>query len=96
MEEHPTEIFVKHEVPFNLELVGTLLADIRSDLIGRGEYNGQMFPLQSPLPELKVEKLDDVTSCLTLLNEYVGSWSSGVSTFNNNLLEELKLVKVRR
>ncbi len=53
LEEHPTEIFVRHEVPFNLPLVGSLLADIRSNLIERCDQE-HMSNLKHALPDLKV------------------------------------------
>ncbi len=38
--------------------------------------------------------MDDITSCLTVLSEYISSWAEGVSEHNTSLLDELKLLKV--
>ena len=59
---------MRQEIPFDLDLVGTLLEEIRCNLIGQ---NDQYYTL----PELRVTKLDDITSCLSLLRDYITSWS---------------------
>ena len=42
---------------------------------------------QNSFPELQVTKLDDVTSCLMLLRDYVISWSHEI-TKNTSVMEE--------
>jgi len=85
VEEQPTEIFVKQEIPFDLGLVGTLLDEIRNSLIG-----GNSSTHQSLLPELRVTKMDDITSCLTVLRDYVASISCDVTKTGNMFQLELK------
>ena len=85
VEEQPTEIFVKQEIPFDLGLVGTLLDEIRNSLIGGNSSTHQSF-----LPELRVTKMDDITSCLTVLRDYVASISCDVAKTGNMFQLELK------
>lgn len=85
VEEQPTEIFVKQEIPFDLGLVGTLLDEIRNSLIGGNSSTHQSF-----LPELRVTKMDDITSCLTVLRDYVASISCDVTKTGNMFQLELK------
>ena len=85
VEEQPTEIFVKQEIPFDLELVGTLLDEIRNSLVGRNSS-----PHPSSLPELMVTKMDDITSCLTVLRDYVASISCDIATSGSVFQLELK------
>ena len=96
MEEQPTEIFVKHEVPFNIELVGSLLTNIRSNLIGQdfGQSPTHPAPKTAMLPELQVSKLDDITSCLTVLSDYITSWSHDVAKDSRSMKNELRDLKV--
>lgn len=96
VEEQPTEIFVKHEVPFNIELVGSLLASIRSNLIGQdfGQSPTHPAPKTAMLPELQVSKLDDITSCLTVLSDYITSWSHDVAKDSRAMKNELRDLKV--
>ena len=55
-----------------------------------------MLTVLEPTPFLfQVEKMDDITSCLTVLSEYMGSWSQGMAEYNTNMVAELKLLKVR-
>lgn len=97
VEEHATEIFVKQEIPFDLGLVGTLLAEIRTSLIDQEDIvNPERDVHTSSLPELRVVKMDDITSCLTMLKDYVASLSREVSNSNSTLLGELKILRVRR
>ncbi len=85
MEEHPTEIFVRQEIPFDLALVGALLEEIRGQLETHADHSDNH--LHNSLPELQVANLDDVTSCLTLLRDYAIAWSHDV-TKNSSVLEE--------
>ena len=96
VEEQPTEIFIKHEVPFNIDLVGSLLGNIRSNLIGQdfGESPSHPFPKKAMLPELQVSKLDDITSCLTVLSDYITSWSHDVAKNSRIMKQELRETKV--
>ena len=96
VEEQPTEIFVKHEVPFNIELVGSLLTNIRSNLIGQdfGQSPTHPAPKTAMLPELQVSKLDDITSCLTVLSDYITSWSHDVAKDSRSMKSELRDLKV--
>ncbi len=76
VEEEPTEIYIRHEIPFNLELVGTLLSDIRDNLTSCStQMDHSFFQPHRPLPQLQVTKMDDITSCLDLLKDYIVSWS---------------------
>ena len=77
VEEHPTEIFVKHDVPFNLPLVGSLLAEIRGSLIG--QCDDHMIPYKNALPDLKVSDIHitTTTSCIPILvNIYMYLYSN--------------------
>ena len=85
VEEQPTEIFVKHEIPFDLELVGTLLEEIRGSLVG-----GSTPTQQRSLPELRVTKMDDITSCLAVLRDYVASVSCNFAGKRDAFQLELK------
>lgn len=86
-EEQPSEIYVKQEIPFTLEEVGMFLADIRSSLIGRDDNDHA--PHRS-LPPLKVDKMDDITSCLCMLNNFISSWSRDIARNTTALRAELK------
>lgn len=88
VEEEPSEIFVKPEIPFDIELVGELLKDIRSNLIGQEDVS-----LHGKLPELRVSRLDDITSCLTVLRDYITSWSHDVLKPQSTLQPELKRLR---
>lgn len=92
MEEEPSEIFIWREIPFDLELVGALVADIR-DCIGTDHTHSVCPP--GHLPELRVTKLDDVTSCLSLLKNCVTSWVQDISRRTGQLVDENKLFKVQ-
>lgn len=95
IEEEPTEIFIRQEIPFDLDLVGSLLSDIRDNLIACSSQGGHtLFHPQAQLPQLKVTKLDDITSCLDLLRDYIVSWSRDLSTRGSKLVEENKSLKV--
>ena len=85
IEEQPTEIFVRHEIPFDLELVGTLLEEIRGSLVG-----GSTPTQQKSLPELRVTKMDDITSCLAVLRDYVASVSCNFAGKRDAFQLELK------
>ena len=85
VEEQPTEIFVRHEIPFDLELVGTLLEEIRGSLVG-----GSTPTQQRSLPELIVTKMDDITSCLAVLRDYVASVSCNFAGKRDAFQLELK------
>ena len=88
VEEQPTEIFVKQEIPFDLELVGTLLEEIRGSLVG-----GRTRTQQRSLPELRVTKMDDITSCLAVLRDYITSVSHSFTGKSDAFQMELKRSK---
>ena len=63
MEEHPTEIFVRQEVPFDLDLVSTLMNEISRNLSAQSSGHAS-------LPPLTISTLDDVSSCLMMMRDY--------------------------
>ena len=65
---------MKQSVPFDLPLAGSLLNELRSLLMEHLEDYTQ--PVE--VPEISVGELDDITSGLTLLRDYVLSKSYGV------------------
>lgn len=75
IEEEPSEIFVKHEVPFDLSLVGSLLDEIRTLLVD--EFEG--YSHLSNLPNIKVTQLDDISSGISLLKDYISTMSGDMS-----------------
>ena len=81
-------MYVRQEIPFNLELVGSLLSDIRDKLttpfISEGSHT--LFQPQGALPQLRVTKMDDITSCLDVLRDYVTSWSRDLSSTGNKMV----------
>ena len=87
VEEEASEIYVKQEIPFSIDLVGSLLDDIRCNLVGQSETIGGQTHL---CPELDVTKLDDITSCLTILRDYITSWSRDVTKNSHTLQEEVR------
>ena len=96
VEEEASEIFVRHEIPFNLELVGTLLSDIRDNLTSctaQGDH-APFFQPRRPLPQLQVTKMDDITSCLDLLKDYIASWSHDLSKRGGKLMDENRSLRV--
>ncbi len=95
VEEEATEVFVRHEIPFDLELVGSLMTDIGSNLAKCGSEGDHTLFHTQPLPQLKVVQMDDITSCLDLLRDYSGSWSRMVSKKAGKLLEESRSLKVQ-
>ena len=94
VEEEPSEIYVRREIPFDLQLVGTLLTDIR-DCIKMGGDPAHRLVEEGPLPELKVTKLDDVTSGLTVLKSFVATWTQEVARKGAELKQENKSLKVK-
>ena len=92
MEEEASEIYVKQEIPFSIDLVRSLLDDIRCNLVGQSETIGGHTHL---CPELEVTKLDDITSCLTVLRDYVTTWSRDVTKNSHTLQEEVRRAKER-
>ena len=95
VEEEASEIFVRHEIPFNLELVGTLLSSIRENLMSQDvQGDHAFFRPQKPLPQLQVSKMDDITSCLDLLKDYTASWSHDLSVRGGKLVDEAKSLRV--
>ena len=92
MEEEASEIYVKQEIPFSIELVGSLLDDIRCNLVGQSETIGGQTHL---CPDLEVVKLDDITSCLTVLRDYITTWSRDITKNSHVLQEEVRKAKVR-
>ncbi|XP_019854093.1 PREDICTED: FYVE and coiled-coil domain-containing protein 1-like [Amphimedon queenslandica] len=89
IEEEPSEIFVRHEVPFDLSLVGSLLEEIRTLLVD--EFEG--YSHMTNLPSIKVKQLDDISSGLSLLKDYVLTMSSDVTKSmdkRNRLVHQLK------
>ena len=85
-------MYIKQEIPFSIELVSSLLDDIRCNLVGQSETIGGQTHL---CPELEVAKLDDITSCLTILRDYVTSWSRDITKNSHTLQEEARISKVR-
>ena len=65
---------MKQSVPFDLPLAGSLLNELRSLLMEHLEDYTQ--PVE--VPDISVAELDDITSGLTLLRDYVLSKSYGV------------------
>lgn len=92
IEEEASEIYVKQEIPFSIELVSNLLDDIRCNLVGQSETIGGQTHL---CPELQVVKLDDITSCLTVLRDYITTWSRDVTKNSHTLQEEVRQAKVQ-
>ena len=93
VEEQPSEIYIKREIPFDLDLVGTLLRDVRGcfhlpDEPARG------FVEVGPFPELNVKKLDDITSELSVLKSCVTAWTQEANRKGVELQKENKLLKV--
>lgn len=89
IEEEPSEIFVRHEVPFDLSMVGSLMEEIRTLLVD--EFEG--YSHMTNLPSIKVKQLDDISSGLTLLKDYISTMSSDVSKSmdkRNRLVLQLK------
>ena len=92
MEEEASEVYVKQDIPFSISLVSNLLDDIRCDLVGQSETIGGHTHL---CPDLKVTKLDDITSCLTILRDYITAWSHDVTKNNRTLHEEVRQARVQ-
>jgi len=96
VEEVPTEIFVWQEMPFDLELVGSLLSDICNSLrqciaCGSVKAHPPVLQPQGQLPDLKIAEMDDITSCLTLLRNYITSWSHELSSRADKLVDDVHL-----
>ena len=91
IEEQPSEVYVKQEIPFTLEEVGMFLADIRSSLIGQEDG----YAPHGSLPPLKVAKMDDITSCLSVLRNFIASWSQDISKNTSGLRADLKRTRER-
>ena len=92
IEEEASEIYVKQEIPFSISLVSSLLDDIRCNLVGQSETIGGHTHL---CPDLEVTKLDDVTSCLTVLRDYITAWSCDVTKNSHSLREEVRQARVQ-
>ena len=92
VEEEASEIYVRQEIPFSIELVSNLLDDIRCNLVGQSETIGGHTHL---CPELEVVKLDDITSCLTILRDYITAWSHDVTKNSHTLQEDVRRAKVQ-
>ena len=92
VEEEASDIYVKQEIPFSINLVSNLLDDIRCNLVGQSETIGGQTHL---CPELEVIKLDDITSCLTVLRNYITTWSRDVTKNSHTIQEEMRQAKVR-
>jgi hypothetical protein len=92
IEEEASEIYVKQEIPFSISLVSSLLDDIRCNLVGQSETIGGHTHL---CPGLEVTKLDDVTSCLTVLRDYITAWSCDVTKNSHSLREEVRQARVQ-
>lgn len=90
MEEHPTEIFVRQEVPFDLGLVGTLMNEISHNLGTRASSSSSSH---ASLPPLTIATLDDVTSCLVLLRDYIAVWSQEAGLMRDRLEEQLRAAR---
>lgn len=86
MEEHPTEIFVRQEVPFDLGLVGTLMNEILHNLSTRASGHAS-------LPPLTIATLDDITSCLMLLRDYIVVWSQEAGRTRDELEDKLRVAR---
>ena len=80
---------MKNDIPFDLALAGSLIDEIRLLLID--EFEG--YSHLSKLPSIKVVTLDDITSALSLLKDYVSTMSSDVTKNNEKrtrLINQLK------
>ena len=67
------------------------LADIRSSLIGQEDG----YAPHGSLPPLKVAKMDDITSCLSVLRNFIASWSQDISKNTSGLRADLKRTRER-
>lgn len=87
IEEEPTKVFVKQEIQFELGLASSLLAELSTLLVEELEGYSQSVTL----PDLCIHKLDDITSGLTLLRDYVSARSQDVSkTSSKQAISELR------
>ena len=75
IEEEPSKVFVKKEIPFELGMASSLLAELSTLLVEELEGYAQSVTL----PDLGVQKLDDITSGLALLRDYVSARSRDAS-----------------
>ena len=94
IEEQPSEIYIKREIPFDLDMVGTLLVDIRDCFKPAGEHAQGLVDV-GPLPELRVTKLDDITTGLSVLKSCIMSWTQEMSQKSLQLCDDNKSLKVR-
>ncbi len=75
MEETPSEIFVQQQIPFDIHVVSKLFSELQ--VILTDEFEG--YTQESLLPEIKVTELDDITSGLSLLKDYITTMSEDVT-----------------
>jgi len=93
VEEQPSEIYVKREIPFDLDLVGTLLREIMNCFHPPDE-SAQGFVEVGSFPELNVKKLDDITSELSVLKACVMAWTEEAIRKGVEFQEENKFLRV--
>ena len=75
MEEQPSEVFVQQQIPFDIHVVSKLFSELQ--VILTDEFEG--YTQESLLPEIKVTELDDITSGLSLLKDYITTMSEGMT-----------------
>ena len=87
IEDEPNKVFVKQEIPFELGLASSLLDELSTALVEELEGYSQSVSL----PDLGVQKLDDITSGLALLRDYISARSRDVSKANTKqVISELR------
>lgn len=89
IEEKPSEIFVKQEIPFDIKVVSKLFSELRGILTD--EFEG--YTKESVLPEISVTKLDDITSGLSLLREYIVTMSEDITDNTHKSHEVIKQLR---
>ena len=79
-------MFVRQEIPFDINVVSRLFSELRSVLTD--EFEG--YTQDSVLPEITVDKLDDITSGLSLLKDYITTMSQDVTDSSRKSHEVIK------
>lgn len=82
-------MFVKQEIPFDIKLVSNLFSELRSILTD--EFEG--YTQESVLPEISVTKLDDITSGLSLLKDYIVTMSEDITDNTHKSHEVIKQLR---